>query len=212
MVEVLKNDSLVDSKRTDAFGKAEFRMIGSRYTAAGQDRQTGYKAVAHDDRLRFSRNQSCEMTQDQDKTLILIEKNYAPHCTISSPDAKITPIIDASQFLKESGASDPLLIEGDAVPIHPDTRDVARLCGEEAMAFAMSGGEDFELLFAISPRDAPSVTRAVSEATGTPITVIGEAAPPEQGIRIRPGDGTRVPLADTGYAHFRRRESPSAQD
>jgi thiamine-monophosphate kinase len=103
------------------------------------------------------------------------------------------------------------LIERDAVPIHPDTRDVARLCGEEAMAFAMSGGEDFELLFAVSPGDASSATRAVSEATGTPVTVIGEATPPEEGIRIRPGDGSRVPLPDTGYAHFRGRESPSAQ-
>ena len=79
------------------------------------------------------------------------------------------------------------------------------------MAFAMSGGEDFELLFTVSPRDVSSVTRAVSSATGTPVAVIGEAAPAEEGIRIRQGDGTRVPLADTGYAHFQGRESPSSQ-
>lgn len=94
-------------------------------------------------------------------------------------------------------------IEQTAIPIHPDTDAVARLCDTEALTFALSGGEDFELLFAVAPGDAEQVARAVKDATGAPVSVLGEAVPPEQGICLRREDGAWHPLPDTGYEHFK---------
>jgi thiamine-monophosphate kinase len=119
-------------------------------------------------------------------------------------------------------------IEGGSVPIHAETDAIARLCSrgqwpgsrphgsdrrgglmgatgwveEEGLSFALSGGEDFELLFTVATRDAEAVARAVQAATGTPVSVIGEAVPPEEGVRIR-RDGVWHPLASAGYEHFR---------
>jgi thiamine-monophosphate kinase len=98
-------------------------------------------------------------------------------------------------------------IDGGSVPVHPDTDGVARLCGGEALTFALSGGEDFELLFAVASCDAEKVARAVKDATGTPVSVIGEAVPPEEGIRIRREGEGWTPLAAAGYEHFRGQRS-----
>lgn len=93
-------------------------------------------------------------------------------------------------------------IEGGSVPIHAEAHAVARLCGEEGLTFALSGGEDFELLFTVAPGDAERVARAVEAATGTPISVIGEGIPPEEGVRIRRDDAWH-PLSNAGYEHFK---------
>lgn len=98
-------------------------------------------------------------------------------------------------------------IEGGAVPIHADTEAVARRCDAKGLAFALSGGEDFELLFAVAPRDAEGVARAVEAATGTPVTIIGEAVPPAEGVRIRGQDGGWDGLPEAGYEHFKDQRS-----
>lgn len=97
-------------------------------------------------------------------------------------------------------------IESTSVPIHPETDAIARLCEEEGLSFALSGGEDFELLFTVATRDAETVARAVQAATGTPVSVIGEAVPPQEGVRIR-RDGAWHPLESSGYEHFKDQRS-----
>lgn len=94
-------------------------------------------------------------------------------------------------------------IEQSMIPIHPETASVARACDADGLGFALSGGEDFELLFTVAPRDADHVIQAVRSATGTPVTVVGEAVTAADGVRIRKPEGTWLPLADTGYDHFR---------
>jgi thiamine-monophosphate kinase len=97
-------------------------------------------------------------------------------------------------------------IEGKTIPIHADTEAVARLCDAGGLAFALTGGEDFELLFTVAPHDAEAVARAVEAATGTPVTLIGEAVPPEEGVCIRL-DGSWYPLDRSGYDHFKNTQS-----
>ena len=98
-------------------------------------------------------------------------------------------------------------IEQTAIPIHPDTDAVARLCEAEALAFALSGGEDFELLFSVAPGDAEQVARAVKDATGAPVSVLGEAVPTEEGVCIRRTDGIWHRLDRSGYDHFKNVQS-----
>ena len=94
-------------------------------------------------------------------------------------------------------------IEQTMIPIHAQTEAVARLYDAEPLKFALSGGEDFELLFTVAPGDAERVARAVQEATGTPVSILGEAVPVEEGIRIHRTDGAWHRLDSSGYDHFK---------
>ena len=60
-------------------------------------------------------------------------------------------------------------LDADKVPIHPAAQREARLAGEPAWAFAVRGGEDYELLAALPA----GVTEEVLRAAPVPVTVIG---------------------------------------
>ncbi len=82
------------------------------------------------------------------------------------------------------------------IPIDPAVREAARLTGNDPLDFALSGGEDFELLFSIT-----SENRQLLEEKGIPVTMVGwvtEAA--SDRILALPG-GKRIRLAG-GYNHF----------
>lgn len=67
------------------------------------------------------------------------------------------------------------------------------------LALALGGGEDYELLIA-APAD---VMRRAMRAVDTPITVVGEIVPQEQGIAVLDDAGNPMPLASGGWDHFR---------
>jgi uncharacterized OB-fold protein len=114
LVEVYRGDSLVTSKRADASGKAVFRLLGSRYTASDQTVGIVYSAKAADDSGMFSYSVGAQMVQDQIVTLTLISKGFAPLCAITAPDERLTPQMDASQYIRQGGLIDQYLIEGNA--------------------------------------------------------------------------------------------------
>ena len=62
--------------------------------------------------------------------------------------------------------------------------------------FALSGGEDFELLFSISPNN-----KQLLEEKGIPVTVVGRVTEAVAGRVLSFPDGRRVPLSG-GYNHF----------
>ena len=64
-----------------------------------------------------------------------------------------------------------------------------------------AGGDDYELLFAAPAETAPAIAGLSSEL-GLAITAIGEIEA-GAGVRLVDADGRTIPLADTGYRHFR---------
>jgi thiamine-monophosphate kinase len=68
---------------------------------------------------------------------------------------------------------------------------------------ALSGGEDYELCFTAPPEAVEPLVAAV-EAQGTPVTVVGEILPAEQGRRLALPDGQEVALEASGWQHFSR--------
>ena len=64
---------------------------------------------------------------------------------------------------------------------------------------ALSGGEDFELLFT-----APSevTEEAISKKIGMPIRRIGEVTHKREGVKIIMGKNGKSKLKKTGYRHF----------
>jgi thiamine-monophosphate kinase len=91
------------------------------------------------------------------------------------------------------------LIDAAKIPID---RSVAELCGRRALdplLLALHGGEDFELLFTVSPANAARLPKKVD---GVPITRIGSIEASANGVRI--AEGSRVwELSPRGFQHFR---------
>ena len=74
--------------------------------------------------------------------------------------------------------------------------------GTRALELALSGGEDYELLFTARPGVIESVRSAVS----CPVTVIGEiVADKASKITLVDKKGNPVSLPRTGWDHFARK-------
>lgn len=101
---------------------------------------------------------------------------------------------DAAHLAEQSGVG--LSIEAAAVPIAgggsvspPDPiSTAAEAAGRNPWRFALSSGEDYELLVTLPPERLEEATAAVAEAEGIALTRIGEATPTE-GVEIRLPDG-----------------------
>ena len=93
-------------------------------------------------------------------------------------------------------------IEAALLPVSSAAREVAQAAGQEALAWALGGGEDYELLFTAGPERARALAEAIREAAGTPVTEIGEIVPAEAGRSIVGEDGKVVPLSPDGWRHF----------
>jgi len=105
-------------------------------------------------------------------------------------------LADGVQRMAEA-ANVGIVIDADALPIDDATR-TELASGGDATLTAMTGGDDYELLFAIRP----AMRRYLKEASrcgGVPLTRVG-ACTADRGVRLRTG-GVESPLAG-GYMHF----------
>jgi len=66
---------------------------------------------------------------------------------------------------------------------------------------ALTGGEDYELLFAVRPRDRGRLKK-VERSLGVPVTRIGKCVPPAEGVKVLDPRGEPRPLSVLGYDHF----------
>jgi thiamine-monophosphate kinase len=67
---------------------------------------------------------------------------------------------------------------------------------------ALSGGEDYELLFTAPPERRERIS-SLAGSLGIPITRIGEIFPIKQGLRIIKTDGEEGSPSCLGFEHFR---------
>jgi thiamine-monophosphate kinase len=87
------------------------------------------------------------------------------------------------------------------VPVAPALVHGAETLGVDAIALALSGGEDYELLATIPP-DAYGITRAeLLDAFGVDLTDVGEIVEGSAVIAVG-ADGAEEPLAPAGWDHF----------
>jgi thiamine-monophosphate kinase len=71
--------------------------------------------------------------------------------------------------------------------------------GRQALRHALMDGEDFELLFAVSPQDAHRVPRRLGAC---PVTRIGTAVSRGVRVELESSHGQVQPLIPTGFRHF----------
>jgi thiamine-monophosphate kinase len=67
---------------------------------------------------------------------------------------------------------------------------------------ALTGGEDYELLFTAAPAKERAVAKLAQEL-GIPITSIGKIVDAAQGVIIYTEDGKEYPIAQRGHDHFK---------
>ena len=83
------------------------------------------------------------------------------------------------------------------IPIHPGTRRIADEMQEDALSWALIGGEDYQLLFTIAKKEYQAI------ADNKKISVIGEMAAPETGINLLDNYGMTIALESLkGFSHF----------
>jgi len=113
-----------------------------------------------------------------------------------------TSMIDISDGLaseifhlcKQSGTG--ALLEESGVPIHPEAQLMAIQFRLDPITCALSGGEDYELLFTINPRDTDKI-RFLPD-----IYIAGEMLPPGDGIKLSTKGGKLHDLKAQGWRHF----------
>jgi thiamine-monophosphate kinase len=90
-------------------------------------------------------------------------------------------------------------IDAAALPISDALKVAAAELGRPALNFALSGGEDYELLLTAAPGDVEALCAAVA-AAGTRLTPIGEII--RTGFVVRGSDGADLPTKSGGWDHF----------
>ncbi len=87
------------------------------------------------------------------------------------------------------------VVEAGLLPVHVQTFQAAERFGARADAYALYGGEDYELLAAFSEADVARLPE------GT-VAVVGRIVEPEAGVVLALPDGRAVPLHSAGYKHY----------
>ena len=122
-----------------------------------------------------------------------------------------TPRVAESRLIQGLGGATARVVSTDvrieytphleALPVSEATRAVARAFDVDPLRWALSGGEDYELLFTAGPDRAPDLARSVAARTGTPVHRIGEVRPLDEGVRFVDQDG-RAHAVAPGFDHF----------
>jgi thiamine-monophosphate kinase len=92
-------------------------------------------------------------------------------------------------------------VELDRLPVDPAAHEVAGALGADALSWATSGGEDFELLLTCDPASVDALRDGLCRATGTALTVVGQIETLEEGVTFLGASGLRVAMP-AGYEHF----------
>jgi thiamine-monophosphate kinase len=88
------------------------------------------------------------------------------------------------------------------LPLSHAMQSVATVVQANPIDWALHGGEDYELLFTISPNMAQHVIEAVEMATAIPITVIGTIRDASEGMFLVQPGGQIEPLMAKSWDHL----------
>ncbi len=86
------------------------------------------------------------------------------------------------------------------VPVAAAAADAARELGVDPVAYALAGGEDFELLVAVAPRAFAYLAQRFSARFGRALERLGEARADERVVMVN--QEREEPIPSTGWDHF----------
>ena len=100
-------------------------------------------------------------------------------------------------------------VETTALPLSQSLLRYAKKVGRPPWDYALTGGEDFELLLTVSPSRLGGLEK-VARQKKWGLTRIGRILPRSCGIRLRDGAGRLRPMTARGYEHFKERYEKKA--
>lgn len=122
----------------------------------------------------------------------LESKNILPTSMIDLSDGLVS---DLSHICKQSKVS--AFIDETKLPLTTHVHQVAELFSEDVVNYALYGGEDYELLFTVSPK-FESLIESFDD-----LTIIGEIEKENPGqVFMRNSDGSEEELKPNGWKHF----------
>jgi len=110
---------------------------------------------------------------------------------------------DLREVCHESGVG--AVIEIDSIPVFDRLPGSLAINRRDMLRLAISGGEDYELLFTVRQSDELRLQRLFQENDLCPITKIGRITPNSEGIVFLDNDG-RPSEGFTGFDHFSTKE------
>lgn len=84
------------------------------------------------------------------------------------------------------------------IPIHEEAYAQALIFNLDPTVCALNGGEDYELLFTIDPKDAEKI------ASNNDISVIGKIVPAEEGIFLKTKNDNMFKITAQGWDHMKK--------
>ncbi|WP_298708749.1 thiamine-phosphate kinase [Chitinophaga sp.] len=128
----------------------------------------------------------------QDIIAFLAEKEIIPTSMMDVSDGLSSEILHICRQ-SEVGC----VLYEDKIPVHDDARQMAMQFGLDPTACALSGGEDYELLFTMKQADYDKIV--LNEA----IAVIGYITGPEEGAHIITRGGNKHEITAQGWNSFK---------
>jgi thiamine-monophosphate kinase len=109
-------------------------------------------------------------------------------------------LIDTSHLLQESGVG--VQVWEDRILLSRLYQKWVHSFSKDPFQFALSGGEDYELLFT-APIEMRKRISSLSRSLKIPITRIGEILPKKEGLHIIRKDGKHYSPSRLGFEHFK---------
>jgi thiamine-monophosphate kinase len=124
---------------------------------------------------------------------LMLSRNRAASACVDLSDG----LADGAQRIAEASGVG-VVVDADALPIDPAARAWCAMEGRDPVAAALSGGDDYELLFTVPARTRRRLAEAARHG-GVAVTRIGECTA-DRAVLLRRG-AELVPLTG-GYTHF----------
>ena len=122
------------------------------------------------------------------------------HLATAMIDVSDGLLIDTSHLLEESEVG--ARIWQDRIPLSRLYRKWIHSFSKDPFPLALSGGEDYELLFT-APSEVRERISSLARSLKIPVTRIGEILPQKDGLHIISGDGKDYSPSHLGFNHFR---------
>ena len=101
---------------------------------------------------------------------------------------------DLMHICQQSGVG--AIIEETGIPVHNDAKMMALKFQLNPVTCALNGGEDYELLFTVDPKDLDKV-RVLPD-----VYIMGEITEASEGLKMHTSGGKRHDLTAQGWKHF----------
>ncbi|MDX1686209.1 MAG: thiamine-phosphate kinase, partial [Saprospiraceae bacterium] len=128
----------------------------------------------------------------KDSIAMFDEMDFVPTSMIDISDGLSS---DLMHIGKQSNVG--ALIFEDQVPMHQEAKMMALKFNLDPITCALSGGEDYELLFTASEEDLDKVRQMAD------VYIVGEVTPPDFGIKMQTEGKKVVELVAQGWKHFK---------